>query len=212
MINEKIKSLPNGLKKRLISNLILDAVLDKAMSEKFPDSPPPRPQEEEEETEKENKEDSSEKIPDKKKSKAVKKGKGKKSDRVEENGLEDGDSSNKLESGDSAEDSNNRLEETEHKISSDCDVTSLDMTDGLATSEPDLGDKPEIIVGCRPPEDKEDTSTLPSAQTSRLKEEEEKPPTPVQHSVFKSFFSTELSFDDIDRQIEAKRVELVSLF
>lgn len=37
---------------------------------------------------------------------------------------------------------------------------------------------------------------------------EEKPPTPIQHSVFKSFFSTDLSIDDIDRQIEAKRIEL----
>merc|ERR1712168_404915 len=36
----------------------------------------------------------------------------------------------------------------------------------------------------------------------------DKPPTPIQHSVFKSFFSTDLSIDDIDRQIEAKRVEL----
>lgn len=37
---------------------------------------------------------------------------------------------------------------------------------------------------------------------------DEKPPTPIQHSVFKSFFSTDLSIDDIDRQIEAKRIEL----
>jgi len=32
-VNEKLKSLPNGLKKRLISNLVLEAVLDKAMED-----------------------------------------------------------------------------------------------------------------------------------------------------------------------------------
>ena len=30
-VNDKLKSLPNGLKKRLISNLVLEAVLDRAM-------------------------------------------------------------------------------------------------------------------------------------------------------------------------------------
>ena len=35
-----------------------------------------------------------------------------------------------------------------------------------------------------------------------------KTPTPIQHTDFKSFFSTNMSIDDIDRQIEAKRVEL----
>jgi hypothetical protein len=38
---------------------------------------------------------------------------------------------------------------------------------------------------------------------------EDRPSAPVQHSVFKSFFSTDLSIDDIDRQIEAKRMEWV---
>jgi len=32
-VNDKLKSLPNGLKKRLISNLVLEAVLDKAMED-----------------------------------------------------------------------------------------------------------------------------------------------------------------------------------
>eukprot|EP00092_Neocalanus_flemingeri_P038323 GFUD01041722.1.p1 GENE.GFUD01041722.1~~GFUD01041722.1.p1 ORF type:complete len:2117 (-),score=667.90 GFUD01041722.1:649-6999(-) len=32
-VNEKLKSLPNGLKKRLISNLVLEAVLDRAMED-----------------------------------------------------------------------------------------------------------------------------------------------------------------------------------
>ena len=32
-VNEKIKSLPNGLKKRLITNMVLEAVLDKAMED-----------------------------------------------------------------------------------------------------------------------------------------------------------------------------------
>ena len=36
-VTEKIKSLPNGLKKRLISNLLLNAVLDKAMQDILPD-------------------------------------------------------------------------------------------------------------------------------------------------------------------------------
>ena len=35
-VSDKIKSLPNGLKKRLISNLVLEAVLDKAMEDYTP--------------------------------------------------------------------------------------------------------------------------------------------------------------------------------
>merc|ERR1719310_1448120 len=35
-VSDKIKSLPNGLKKRLISNLVLEAVLDKAMEDYKP--------------------------------------------------------------------------------------------------------------------------------------------------------------------------------
>ena len=216
IINEKIKSLPNGLKKRLISNLILDAVLDKAMSEKFPDSPPEQPQaeEEEEEKEKENKESPSDKPVDKKKTKNVRKGKGKKSDKSEENGLEDGESSIKSDSTDLAESCVKSEGETEQKISSDICDGSSDMTDGIGTIVPDLGNKPPPDLGPKIEINTEQQSAEepgnPVIQTSRLKEEEEKVPTPVQHSVFKSFFSTELSFDDIDRQIKAKRVELVS--
>merc|ERR1719315_65018 len=34
-------------------------------------------------------------------------------------------------------------------------------------------------------------------------------PVPMQHKVFKSFFSTDLSVEDIDRQLEARREMLV---
>lgn len=203
-VTEKIKSLPNGLKKRLISNLLLDAVLDKAMQDILPIQPDMK---EEEETEKENKEEPVDKpshdSPLKKKPKSVKKGKGKKSgEKVEENGVDDGAGS--------------KADETEAKIPSEAGGVRVARDDSRATSEPTISDMPEIKLETH--KDEKDANTKPEsdknkvigAQSLRLHELEDKPPTPVQHSVFKSFFSTDLTFDDIDRQIEAKRVELVS--
>ena len=65
---------------------------------------------------------------------------------------------------------------------------------------------------------KQDEDPKPSVQKPTLSQENNSKPSilklrlpePSQHSVFKSFFSTDLSVEDIDRQLEAKREELVS--
>jgi len=196
-VTEKIKSLPNGLKKRLISNLNLDKVLDKAMQDKFPDTPQTN-EELEKEIEKDNTDKPEAESPAKKKTKlAVKKGKAAKAnnDRIEENGVD-------------------TLEETEAKNSSAvCDVDDTNPTSEQEHSdnkaETEINKVVEKVLKAEEEKVETDSTGPPqSAQTSKLKDVEDKPPTPVQHSVFKSFFSTELSFDDIDRQIEAKRMEL----
>merc|ERR1719192_2652159 len=57
------------------------------------------------------------------------------------------------------------------------------------------------------PAEREEPSPSPSPPPSSVASTTT-PSVPAQHSVFKSFFSTDLSVEDIDRQLEARRVEL----
>merc|ERR1719242_1347935 len=57
------------------------------------------------------------------------------------------------------------------------------------------------------PAEREEPSPSPSPPPSSVASTTT-PSVPAQHSVFKSFFSTDLSVEDIDRQLEAKREEL----
>merc|ERR1719410_2578446 len=50
-----------------------------------------------------------------------------------------------------------------------------------------------------------DTATPTALLANALPSAISCPPVPIQHKVFKSFFSTELSVEDIDRQLEARR-------
>ena len=170
------------------------------MQDKFPD-PPQANEELDKEVDNDNTDKPETESPAKKKTKlAVKKGKAAKAnDRIEENGVD-------------------TLEETEAKNSSaacDVDVTNPTSEQEHSDSKAETEINKVVEKVLKAEEEKVETDSTgppPSAQTSKLKDVEDKPPTPVQHSVFKSFFSTELSFDDIDRQIEAKRMELVSQF
>lgn len=154
--------------------------------------------------------------PIKKKLKAVKKGKGKKTDEKGEDAPGDGgvetselnlgekltlDACTDEPVGEAEEKAQppNSLEGSSHQSSAEpegCASKEQLKEDGDASSQPSLAAEPE-------PEVKPPSPMLISVPV-------EQPSAPVQHSVFKSFFSTDLSFDDIDRQIEAKRVELVS--
>jgi len=193
-VTEKIKSLPNGLKKRLISNLLLNAVLDKAMQDILPDDDIAQSGVEETDHPQQVTEEPVAEVTVKqpvtlikKKTRNVRKGgKGKKSEDIsKENGLLAADV--------------REIKETETETKEkEKNVEDVDECTKLAKSKTSLAAATSI--------------TLSVSKTSSIDKPSEsvpdKPPTPIQHSVFKSFFSTDLSIDDIDRQIEAKRVEL----
>jgi len=194
-VTEKIKSLPNGLKKRLISNLLLNAVLDKAMQDILPDDDiaqsPIQDTNDEHLVTEELVPEETVKQPEtpKKKSRNLRKGgKGKKSeDILEENGLEAVDRRENMKTGtiDKEDDKDKNVKEVDE------------------SAKPGKSNKSSAAATSF-------TSSVTASSSIEKPSEPDpdKPPTPIQHSVFKSFFSTDLSIDDIDRQIEAKRVEL----
>ena len=269
-VNEKVMALPNGLKKRLISNLVLEAVLDRAMEDfqerreeeaaESPDLKEETSVKEDEEEEragdgttpdsqiagedndvegnKHNSEASS--TPNDTKSGGVK---------VEKNedsitGSSEGPSS-------IGEDANRDDFKTDDAPTAKPEETSLadsEQEDKIERDEcndlkEDLKESPTVSVDCKKEEVKDpvenitlneakQTEVLPERfSPSEEKEEPElnsaeaegpspspspppssvastTPSVPAQHSVFKSFFSTDLSVEDIDRQLEARRVEL----
>lgn len=198
LVTEKIKSLPNGLKKRLISNLLLEAVLDNAMQDLLPE-----PSDKETETGKENQDGAdnpdkpSQESPSKKKAKTPKKGRSKRDDK------EDLPATSEVISGEKPDFAGSYSEplETEGGTTEGQSQASVSGPVGKQTPETDENASKTAldmaVVKDGPP-------SPPSLAAPPVQA-----PTPVQHSVFKSFFSTDLSFDEIDRQMEAKRLELV---
>ena len=259
-VNEKVMALPNGLKKRLISNLVLEAVLDRAM-EDF--------QERREE------EEVAESSPDLKLNSVKEEEEAKPGDEARQPGENDEDGNkhnseasstpNDTKSGVRVEKKNEQsITSSEARSSFGEDANRDDSkTDNALTAKPDsveeenrpvdLGKREKMERGrnelkedikvsadCQKEDFKEDSTPtvskkaeIPFERSSSLKEDEEHeatpaepspspspspppssvastttPSVPAQHSVFKSFFSTDLSVEDIDRQLEARRVEL----
>jgi hypothetical protein len=224
--NDKMRSLPNGLKERLISNIVRDAVLDKAIEDALPrveaelNGPgvaladtvlPARPA----------------KSPTasphrKRKGGTARKGKGKKSaepgaEETAENGPLS--SPRAVASGEPREETKSAGSPEERTTSEDKETPPTAETRLSDTSEMLTGDSVEPSVpshsadttlekvGIAPPLFESDSNSLGPLRGPPASED--RPVAPVQHSVFKSFFSTDLSIDDIDRQIEAKRMEWV---
>ena len=261
-VNEKVMALPNGLKKRLISNLVLEAVLDRAMEdfqerreEETADSPDLKEtsgKEEEEGTgdgatpdsqagednkegNKHNSEASS--TPNDTKS-------GVKVDAKNEHSITSSEVPSSI-----GEDANRDDFKTDHAPTAKPEDASLaesrkgDKIERGKYERNDLKESSTVSGDCQKEEVKEpkensisigekQTDALP-ARLSSVEEKEEPelrsaepegsspspspppssvasttPSVPAQHSVFKSFFSTDLSVEDIDRQLEARRVEL----
>merc|ERR1712012_1096540 len=247
-VNEKVMALPNGLKKRLISNLVLEAVLDRAM-EDF--------QERREE------EEVAGSSPDLKLNSVKEDEEAKPGDEGRQPGENDEDGNkhnseasstpNDTKSGVRVEKKNEQsITSSEARSSFGEDANRDDSkTDNALTAKPDsveeenrpvdLGKREKMERGRK--DFKEDSAPtvskkaeIPFERCSSLKEDEEHeatpaereepspspspspppssvastttPSVPAQHSVFKSFFSTDLSVEDIDRQLEARRVEL----
>ena len=271
-VNEKVMALPNGLKKRLISNLVLEAVLDRAMEdfqerreEEVADSPDLKEENKEEEEERAG----DGRTPDSQAGEDI-------NEEGEKHNSEASSTPNDTKSGGVKVDTKN-----EHSITSSESPSSIGedanrddfKTDDAPTAKPDsaeeetsladsekedkiergkdecndlkedLKESPAVSVDCQKEEVKEpienstsneakQTEVLPERfSPSEEKEEPElssaepegpspspspppssvastTPSVPAQHSVFKSFFSTDLSVEDIDRQLEARRVEL----
>merc|ERR1719264_509337 len=267
-VNEKVMALPNGLKKRLISNLVLEAVLDRAMEdfqerreEEAAESPDlkeasvkeeeeERPgdgttpdsqagEDNEEEGNKHNSEASS--TPNDTKSDGVK------VERKNEQSLTSSEGPSSI-----GEDANRDDFKTDDDVartakpdSADEEMAESEKEDKIERGKDefndfkeDLKESPTVSVDCQKEEAKEpiENSTSDDAKPtevlperfSPMEEKEEPEPegpspspspppssvasttpsVPAQHSVFKSFFSTDLSVEDIDRQLEARRVEL----
>ena len=80
-------------------------------------------------------------------------------------------------------------------------------------SEPIRGQEEEAVVTNDDDDDDDDVPDKEDAAESScstpLQDEDTSVTVPSQHNVFKSFFSTDLSVEDIDRQLEAKREALV---
>merc|ERR1719510_2877004 len=205
-VSEKIKSLPNGVKKRLMSNLVLEAVLDKAMEDfKMPPgynednaldsnnedtSSPMINDEEMDESESSGKPKS---FKDKRKEaiyKAELDRKSANSSESEEATADAGDVQYKeapvpgLVNNDPAHDNNDKVPEIENKLEDDVPSEEKEFCQTPVQDEP-------LENGA------DDGKTDPAA------------PVPSHHSQFKSFFSTDLSVEDIDRQLQAKREALV---
>jgi hypothetical protein len=230
-MSDKMKSLPNGLKQRLISSIVRDAVLEKAIEEALPQV---EPQPEAASSENKHSPSATDSPSRKRKSGAAKKGKVKKpvepNEEAEEvvevaenkdivtaatNGPvpsppappeERNVPSAKSESTSSTEKHPEPSSPPAAESKSDTSepVAAVAVFVGATATEPA---RPQIGTdmtdGCGGVRSHRTTAVAAAAADS-------KPPTPVQHSVFKSFFSTDLSIDDIDRQIEAKRMEWVS--
>ena len=205
-VSEKIKSLPNGVKKRLMSNLVLEAVLDKAMEDfKMPPgfnddnaldsnnedtSSPMINDEEMDEPESSEKPRS---FKDKRKEaiyKAELDRKSANSSESEETNVNAGDVQYKeapvpgLVNNDPAHDNNDKVPDNENKLDDDVPSEEKEFCMTPVQDEP-------LENGA------DDGRTDPAALV------------PSQNSQFKSFFSTDLSVEDIDRQLAAKREALV---
>merc|ERR1719490_410989 len=252
-VNEKVMALPNGLKKRLISNLVLEAVLDRAMEdfqERREEEEEERPgdgttpdsqagEDNEEEGNKHNSEASS--TPNDTKSEGVK------VERKNEQSLTSSEGPSSI-----GEDANRDDFKTDEDVartakpdSADEEMAESEKEDKIERGKDefndlkeDLKESPTVSVNCQKEEAKEpiENSTSDEAKPtevlperfSPMEENQEHEPegpspspspppssvasttpsVPAQHSVFKSFFSTDLSVEDIDRQLEARRVEL----
>ena len=241
-LSDKMKSLPNGLKERLISSIVRDAVLEKAIEDALPKV---------DDCEREDWETSpgTEAGPVRESSKpatttasphrkrkgggTAKKGKGKRlvepEEEIEESvRTQNGPVSSSPEAAAAPQplEKTVRPESPREPASPDRIVlepppaaeTSPDTSEQKAAAVTGPAEAPALsntdIVGAMDATDGAggdsgggggDLVGRPRGQPTTA----DRPPAPVQHSVFKSFFSTDLSIDDIDRQIEAKRMELV---
>ena len=205
-VSEKIKSLPNGVKKRLMSHLVLEAVLDKAMEDfKMPPgynddnaldsnnedtSSPMINDEEMDESESSAKPRS---FKDKRKEaiyKAELDRKSANSSESEEATVDTGDVQYKESpvpgpvNNDPAHDNNDKVPDNENKLEDDVPLEEKEFCQTPVQDEP-------LENGA------DDGKSDPAAVV------------PSQNSQFKSFFSTDLSVEDIDRQLAAKREALV---
>merc|ERR1719278_2019021 len=261
-VNEKVMALPNGLKKRLISNLVLEAVLDRAMEdfqerreeEEVADSSPDlklnsvkeeeeakpgdevrQPGENDEDGNKHNSEASS--TPNDTKSGV----------RVEKKNEQSITTSSEARSS-FGEDANRDDSKTDNALTAKPDSVKeenrpvdLKKSEKMERGQNELKEDTKVSADCQKEDFKEESTPtvtkkaeVPFERSSSLKEDEEHeatppeseepspspspppssvastttPSVPAQHSVFKSFFSTDLSVEDIDRQLEARRVEL----
>merc|ERR1719471_925132 len=227
-------ALPNGLKKRLISNLVLEAVLDRAM-EDF--------QERREE------EEVAESRPDLKLNSVKEEEEAKPGDEARQPGENDEDGNkHNSEATSTPKDTNRDDSKTDNALTAKPDCVEeenrpvdLEKNEKMERGRNELKEDIKVSADCQKEDFKEDSTPtvskkaeIPFERCSSLKEDEEHeatpaereepspspspPPSPVtstttpsvpaQHSVFKSFFSTDLSVEDIDRQLEARRVEL----
>ena len=199
-VSEKIKSLPNGIKKRLMSNLVLEAVLDKAMEDfKMP------PGFNDDNALDSNNEDTSSPMindEDQEDSESSVKPKSFKDKRKEAifKAEQDRKSANSSES----EEATNDAGDVQYKqvyVDVKNRQAPVPGPDNIDPAQPNHDTVPDDEV---PLEEKEFCSTP-------LQDEEPAGSTkvPSQNSQFKSFFSTDLSVEDIDRQLEARREALV---
>jgi len=264
-VSDKIKSLPNGLKKRLISNLVLEAVLDTAMegykTSGFNDdsnnedtsSPFINDEDDQETVDKDDPEpgDKMRTFKDKRK------------EAIYKAELEMGRLSNN--SSESEEVNNESVhckqvfvnmkkcpvpepeQSTSSPVSSltpsqddtpvpETGVTNPDTNFAPVTKIPDSKEVKEVEKIVQEAEKEEDvpaeeqefcstplqttcSTPLETACSTPLQDEPMSaddtaanvPPVPSQHCQFKSFFSTDLSVEDIDRQLEVQRSALVSV-
>ena len=215
-VSEKIKSLPNGLKKRLISNLVLEAVLDKAMEDYKPGtfndenmdsnnedtSSPFINDVGEEEADNDNTSDKPKSFKDKRKEAIYK---------------AEMDLRSNVSSESESQDAEIHCKELYVPVKkcpvpstvaeSPADVPeSMDTDPGTADDDEaeSVPDKEEEV----PAEEQEFCST-PLQDENSCSTAAAAPPVPSQHLQFKSFFSTDLSVEDIDRQLEAQREALL---
>ena len=269
-VNEKVMALPNGLKKRLISNLVLEAVLDRAMEDfqerreeeaaESPDLKEASVKEEEEEEERpgdgttpdsqageDNEEEGNKHNSEASSTPNDTKSEGVKVERKNEQSLTSSEGPSSI-----GEDANRDDFKTDDDVartakpdSADEEMAESEKEDKIERGKDefndlkeDLKESPTVSVDCQKEEAKEpienstsdeakQTEVLPE-RFSPMEENQEHEPegpspspspppssvasttpsVPAQHSVFKSFFSTDLSVEDIDRQLEARRVEL----
>ena len=192
-VSDKIKSLPNGLKKRLMHNLVLEAVLDKAMEDYAPGSFNDGNNSNNEDTSSPYINDDGDEVSTSDKPKSFK---DKRKQAIYEQAELERQSANSSESEEVTTDVSNLKK---CAIPSAVDPA-IEVPDNKTVDE---GEK----EFCSTPLDEVSTPLQDEAmdtETSAVV-----PPVPSQHCQFKSFFSTDLSVEDIDRQLEAKREALV---
>merc|ERR1719510_2150147 len=203
-VSEKIKSLPNGVKKRLMSNLVLEAVLDKAME----DFKMPPGYNEDNALDNNNEDTSSPMINDEEMDESESSGKPKSFKDKRKEAIYKAELDRKSANSSESEEATADAGDVQYK---EAPVPGLVNNDPAHNNDDKVPDNENKLEDDVPSEEKEFCMTPVQDEPLENGADDGKTdpaaPVPSQNSQFKSFFSTDLSVEDIDRQLAAKRAE-----